>query len=72
MNRIGGLRCNASRLSHAELDSAPELDPGDPKEFGQLHRDILEEFPNIRVVGGCCGTDARHVEEVCKSVAKKT
>jgi homocysteine S-methyltransferase len=59
--RIGGLRANASRLSHAELDVAEELDDGDPAEFGQLHADLAELVPNLRVVGGCCGTDHRHV-----------
>ena len=59
--RIGGLRSNASRLSHEELDDADELDAGDPLEFGRLHRELLAELPNIRVLGGCCGTDDRHI-----------
>jgi len=59
--RIGGLRANASRLSHAELDVAEALDDGDPSEFGQLHADMVKLIPNLRVVGGCCGTDHRHV-----------
>ena len=32
--RIGGLRVNASRKSHAELDEATELDEGDPAALG--------------------------------------
>ena len=71
MRRVRALRCNASRLSHAELDCAPELDAGDPEEFGRLHGDIRREFPWICVLGGCCGTNQRHLEEVCKNVAKK-
>lgn len=59
--RVGGLRANASRLSHAELDVAEELDDGNPTEFGQLHADLARLVPNLRVVGGCCGTDHRHV-----------
>lgn len=59
--RIGGLRSNASRLSHAELDAAEKLDDGDPVELGQLSAELLARLPNIRVVGGCCGTDHRHV-----------
>ncbi len=59
--RIGGIRANASRLSHAELDAAEELDPGDPFELGHLYTELLSLLPNIRVVGGCCGTDHRHV-----------
>ena len=59
--RIGGIRSNASRLSHAELDEADHLDAGDPNELGQLSNDLLTFLPNIRVIGGCCGTDHRHV-----------
>lgn len=61
VERIGGIRANASRLSHAELDASEELDSGDPNELSDLHRDLLEVLPKIRVVGGCCGTDSRHV-----------
>ncbi|WP_338240909.1 homocysteine S-methyltransferase family protein [Aurantiacibacter hainanensis] len=61
IERIGGLRANASRLSHEELDGAEELDQGDPEEFGLLHGDLAGLLPNLRVVGGCCGTDTRHV-----------
>ncbi len=59
--RIGGIRSNASRMSHAELDEAEELDAGDPVELGQLNAALLAGLPNIRVIGGCCGTDHRHV-----------
>lgn len=59
--RIGGLRSNASRMSHAELDEAEELDDGDPVELGMLSAELLDRLPNIRLVGGCCGTDHRHV-----------
>ncbi len=61
VRRIGGVRANASRLSHAELDEADALDDGDPAEFGQLHAGLAKLLPNLRVVGGCCGTDHRHV-----------
>ncbi len=59
--RIGGIRSNASRMSHAELDEAETLDDGDPVELGQLSAELLTRLPNIRVIGGCCGTDHRHV-----------
>lgn len=61
IGRIGGVRANASRLSHAELDAAESLDDGDPEEFGSLHSELFDLLPNLRVVGGCCGTDHRHV-----------
>ncbi len=66
--RIGGIRANASRCSHAELDAMTELDSGDPHELGRMYRAIRDELPGVRVIGGCCGTDLRHVTaiaEVC-------
>ncbi len=60
-SRIGGVRANASRMSHAELDEAEELDDGDPAEFGALYGDLLKALPQLRIVGGCCGTDHRHI-----------
>jgi homocysteine S-methyltransferase len=59
--RIGGIRANASRLSHAELDEAVELDAGDPLDLGRRYQELRKAFPGIRVLGGCCGTDHRHV-----------
>ncbi|MBA3908827.1 MAG: homocysteine S-methyltransferase [Rhodobacter sp.] len=64
--RIGGIRANASRMSHAELDVATELDDGDPEEFGRLYRDLGVLLPNLRVIGGCCGSDHRHVGEASR------
>ena len=66
--RIRGVRCNASRMSHAELDEAPELDAGDPAEFGRLHGLLRQRLPNARVWGGCCGSDLRHVTRVAEAV----
>lgn len=59
--RIRGVRANASRLSHAELDEAETLDDGNPEEFGALHADLSRKLPALKVIGGCCGTDHRHV-----------
>lgn len=68
-NRIKGLRANASRLSHAELDEAEELDDGDPGELGGLYRDLSALLPDLRVVGGCCGTDHRHVHQISEALS---
>ena len=62
--RLRGLRANASRRSHAELDNATELDAGNPEELGAQYGDLLRRFPHINVLGGCCGTDHRHVERI--------
>jgi S-methylmethionine-dependent homocysteine/selenocysteine methylase len=66
LGRIRGVRVNASRKSHAELDSSAELDEGDPAELAQQHTTLLERLPKLNVLGGCCGTDLRHVEAICK------
>jgi S-methylmethionine-dependent homocysteine/selenocysteine methylase len=62
--RLRGLRANSSKLSHAELDEAPELDEGNPVELGAEYRDLLTINPQITVLGGCCGTDHRHIDEI--------
>jgi S-methylmethionine-dependent homocysteine/selenocysteine methylase len=69
IERIRGIRANASRRSHAELDAAPDLDAGDPVELGGQYGDLLRAFPQIRVIGGCCGTDHRHVAEMSTACA---
>ncbi len=63
--RIGGLRPNASRKSHAELDESSELDRGDPAELGAASGVLLPRLANLRVVGGCCGTGPAHVASIC-------
>ena len=60
-HRIAGLRPNASSLSHAELDEAEELDEGDPGELSASLRSMVGRLPGLRILGGCCGTDTRHV-----------
>lgn len=67
--RVRGVRANASRMSHAELDEAEHLDDGDPKEFGQLYLALRERLPHLSVFGGCCGTDHRHIHEVDLAMA---
>ena len=62
--RIRGLRANASRLSHAELDEAEELDTGDPDELAADYVALRAKLPQLCVLGGCCGTDHRHIEAI--------
>jgi S-methylmethionine-dependent homocysteine/selenocysteine methylase len=62
--RIGGLRANASAKSHAELDEAEELDEGDPVALGAAHGALRPHLGAVAVLGGCCGTDRRHVEAI--------
>ena len=65
--RLRGIRANASKRSHAELDSAPDLDAGDPEELGADYAAIRARLPWVNVLGGCCGTDHRHIEHICNA-----
>ncbi len=65
LDRIGGLRANASKKSHAELDEAEELDDGDPQELATDYVRLQTHLRKANVLGGCCGTDHRHVAAIC-------
>lgn len=67
LERIRGIRTNASTKSHAELNESAELDEGNPAELANQHRELLLKLKNLNVLGGCCGTDHRHVEEIIKA-----
>jgi len=67
--RIRGLRCNASRMSHEELDNCEELDAGNPVELGEQYRELVTRMPWLNVFGGCCGSDLRHITEIARAVA---
>ncbi|MGB3695664.1 MAG: homocysteine S-methyltransferase family protein [Spirulinaceae cyanobacterium] len=64
LKRVRGIRANASTKSHAELDEAEELDDGNPVELATQYRKLRNKLPNLNVLGGCCGTDIRHVEAI--------
>jgi S-methylmethionine-dependent homocysteine/selenocysteine methylase len=66
--RVRGLRANASRRSHAELDASTDLDAGDPRELGAEYRALSRRLPALTVVGGCCGTDHRHVAAIAQAL----
>ena len=66
-DRIRGVRPNASTMSHAELDEAEDLDDGDPADLGARCAELRARLPRLRVLGGCCGTDHRHVREMSKA-----
>lgn len=65
--RLRGVRANASKRSHAELDAAPDLDIGDPAELGRQYRELRRRFGHVNILGGCCGTDHRHVGEISRA-----
>jgi S-methylmethionine-dependent homocysteine/selenocysteine methylase len=65
--RIQGLRANASRMSHAELNDSTHLDSGDPVELADDYARLKLRLPNLNVLGGCCGTDHRHIEQIARA-----
>ena len=65
--RIRGIRANASAKSHAELNASADLDAGDPIAFGREHKALFGKLPHIKLFGGCCGTDHRHIEAICQA-----
>jgi homocysteine S-methyltransferase len=69
VQRIAGVRANASRMSHAELNEAPELDIGNPTELGDQYAALKRRLGSLTVFGGCCGTDDRHIEQIAAACA---
>jgi len=67
LERLRGLRANASQRSHAELNEAPDLDVGDPVALGKQYARLKKRLPHLNVMGGCCGTDHRHVEQIAEA-----
>ncbi|MBL6458691.1 homocysteine S-methyltransferase family protein [Belnapia sp. T6] len=65
VGRLRGLRANASQRSHAELDQATDLDDGDPVDLGAQYANLRRRHRQLTVLGGCCGTDHRHIERIC-------
>lgn len=65
VTRIAGIRANASTKSHQELDESAVLDVGDPVDLGARYRSLRRNYPSMRVLGGCCGTDHRHIRAIC-------
>jgi S-methylmethionine-dependent homocysteine/selenocysteine methylase len=67
LDRIRGIRANASTRSHAELDEARDLDAGDPVQLGRDYRGLRGRLRHLSVMGGCCGTDHRHIAAICEA-----
>lgn len=68
LERLQGIRGNASCMSHEELDKSETLDDGDPEVFGIEINKLREISNKITVLGGCCGTDHRHIEQICRNI----
>lgn len=68
-DRLRGIRCNASTLSHAELDEATELDRGDPDDLAAHYVRLRDALPHLAVAGGCCGTDSAHIDAISTALS---
>lgn len=71
VSRVRGVRANASRRSHQELNDCPDLDDGDPVELAAQYRELLSQLPRLSVLGGCCGTDDRHIACIAAAVTSR-
>lgn len=71
LERVRGLRANASKMSHAQLNEAAELDAGNPEELGHEYAALMLKLKKLNVMGGCCGTDHRHVEQIALACQPK-
>jgi homocysteine S-methyltransferase len=69
--RIRGIRANASRRSHAQLDAAPELDCGNPQELARDYATLTRRMPWLNIFGGCCGSDLRHVRAIATALRRE-
>jgi homocysteine S-methyltransferase len=67
IKRVRGVKANASTKSHQELDESVELDAGDPIDLGRRYGTLRRDFPTMRILGGCCGTDHRHLAAICEA-----
>ncbi|QEM69727.1 homocysteine S-methyltransferase family protein [Geobacter sp. FeAm09] len=68
--RVIGLLANTAALSPEELDNSTELVEEAPEIFGAavaaLHGDL-----GMKVLGGCCGTDGRHIDSLARRLAAR-
>jgi S-methylmethionine-dependent homocysteine/selenocysteine methylase len=69
VGRVQGIRANSSTMSHAELDVAEELDRGYVTGLARAYGELDRTLPDLRVVGGCCGTDIEHITAIAAELS---
>ncbi|MGF7162328.1 S-methylmethionine-dependent homocysteine/selenocysteine methylase [Rhodoligotrophos appendicifer] len=65
--RIAGLKANASTLPPDQLDRLDHLEAGLPQLFGEQMADLHRRY-GLTVLGGCCGTDHRHIRAIAEAL----
>jgi homocysteine S-methyltransferase len=63
--RVAGLLANTAALNPEELDNSEELVEEDPQIFGKSVASLHAEL-GMKILGGCCGTDERHIDNLAK------
>lgn len=66
--RIRGLLANTAALSPEELDGSDELHEEAPDLFGKNVAALREEL-GMKILGGCCGSDERHIECLARELS---
>lgn len=69
--RIIGLLANTAALSPDKLDESAELVEEAPEIFGNSVAALRDEL-NMKVLGGCCGTDERHIDCLARRLADES
>lgn len=68
MNRVRGVRPNASKMEKIALCKLGHRKDGDPVELGEQCGDLAKRYPHMDIWGGCCGTWDNHLEQIAKQV----
>jgi 5-methyltetrahydrofolate--homocysteine methyltransferase len=43
-----------------------------PDEMAKSLKDFISHYPNVRIIGGCCGTNPSHISQLRKIIDQKT
>jgi methionine synthase I (cobalamin-dependent) len=61
--RLFGIQANSSSKRPEELDELEELDADTPANWAKGMVDLNKKY-NLKILGGCCGTDAEFISSV--------
>ena len=64
-SKISFFKGNSSTLSHAELEKSDSIDNGNPEEWAEQEKNLVDKW-DLKIIGGCCGTGAEHIDHLRK------
>ena len=67
LRRLVNFQANTSALPPEELDNSPHLHEENPQRFAATMAEVGSHF-GIPILGGCCGTDTRHIEQMARLI----